>query len=125
MLGREKIGSEVIAKCQCGYEATSLIGGGMMNYETTCYFPCFCKNCHNVVQVNLLSKRKRCPKCKSTKIIPCDDPSLSDNTGKHEVTSWNAKDKLGRELKLTDGNYKCPKCGQMTLHFEDGGLLWD
>ena len=97
----------------------------MLNHETTCYFPCLCENCHNVVQVNLLSKQKRCPKCKSTKVIPYDDLTLSDGTGKHEVTSWNVKNRLGRVLKLTDGNYTCPKCGQMTLHFENSGLFWD
>jgi hypothetical protein len=26
---------------------------------------------------------------------------------------------------LTDGNYKCPRCGNMSLRFEDTGLCWD
>jgi RNA polymerase subunit RPABC4/transcription elongation factor Spt4 len=26
---------------------------------------------------------------------------------------------------LTDGKYKCPRCGKMTLTFKHSGLMWD
>lgn len=119
------MGSQVTAKCQCGVDASILVGGGMFDFMTTCYFPCLCERCRAVVQVNLLAKRKRCPQCKSTKVIPYDDPILSDGSGMRAVASWNMEDQLGRKLNLTDGNYRCPQCGQMTLHFADGGLCWD
>jgi len=119
------MGLKVIAKCKCGVETSILNGGGMLNFKTTCLFPCICENCHAVVQVNLLAKRKQCPKCKSTKVISYDDPTLSGRAGKCTVTSWNMQVQLGRELKLTNGNYRCPQCGQMTLRFADSGLLWD
>jgi hypothetical protein len=46
------MGSEVIAKCRCGFDTRISIGGGMRNFMTTCYFPCLCEGCHNIVQVN-------------------------------------------------------------------------
>lgn len=127
------MGSEVIATCQCGVNASILIGGGMETHETICYFPCLCERCHAVVQVNLLDKRKRCPQCKTTKVIPYDDPRLSMNLVKTPKSSlftgavgeWNAKEILGRDLSLPEKNYRCPQCGQMTLCFTDGDMCWD
>jgi Zn finger protein HypA/HybF involved in hydrogenase expression len=119
------MGSEVTATCQCGLATSIMIGGGMVNFMTTYYFPCLCERCHTIVQVNLLAKRKRCPQCKTTKVIPYDDPTLLECPGKHVVASWNMGKQLGRELKLTDGDYRCPRCGQMSLRFADSGLCWD
>lgn len=45
--------------------------------------------------------------------------------GSQVVASWNMEDALGRELLLSDGDYKCPACGAITLRFSDGGMLWD
>jgi hypothetical protein len=118
------MGSEVTAKCRCGVDANMMIGGGMVNFMTTCYFPCLCDRCHAIVQVNLLAKRKRCPQCKSTKVIPYDDPTLSECTGKRTVVSWNMEEQLGRDLKLTNGKYQCPECGKMTLRFTECSQ-WD
>jgi len=41
------------------------------------------------------------------------------------VADWYMKAELGRELVLTDGKYRCPKCGKMSLEFSEGGLYWD
>jgi hypothetical protein len=119
------MGSEVVAKCDCGVGGVILIGGGMMDFTTTCFFPCLCENCHSVVQVNLLSKAMRCPRCRAPNPIPYDDPRLAESPGKHHVAEWNMEDRLGRELVLTDGKYRCPKCGKMSLEFSDDGLCWD
>ena len=63
--------------------------------------------------------------CKTTKVIPYDNPTLSRSVGEdvelETVTSWNMKEKLGRELILTNGIYRCPQ----TLRFADNGLNWD
>ena len=100
------------------------------------------------MQVNLLAKEIRCPECESAKITPYDDPELSDiprakklrkllrmfpmfeypsstNKGEHVVAEWNVEQQLGRTLKLTDRNYRCPKCQEMTLRFAFGLLCWD
>ena len=119
------MGSQVIAKCGCGYEATCLIGCGIKNYNTTCYFPFSCSSCHNVVEVNILAKIIYCPQCQSSELIPYDDPQLFDCLGKHKVAQWNIKDILGRDLVITDGKYQCPQCGEMLLKFMDGGFHWD
>jgi len=119
------MGSQVTATCQCGMDTSIMIGGGMRNFMTTCYFPCLCEHCRTVVQVNLLAKQKRCPQCKTTNVIPYDDPTLSESAGGRTVASWNIQEQLGRKLNLTDGNYRCPQCDQMTLRFTDSGLCWD
>jgi len=119
------MGSEVLATCQCGLETSIQIGVGMAGPKP-CFFPCLCERCRAVVEVDLLSKKLRCPKCKSTKVIPYDDPTLSEPAGRGaEVAEWNAQEELGRVLTLTDKNYRCPQCGQMTLRFASTGDYWD
>ena len=119
------MGLEVTAKCQCGVDTSVLIGGGLSDFMTVCYFPCLCESCRAVVAVNLLAKQRQCPECKSSKVIPYDDQTLSECAGENVVADWNMEEELGRTLKLTDGNYKCPRCEQMTLRFADSGLCWD
>jgi Zn finger protein HypA/HybF involved in hydrogenase expression len=118
------MGSQVIAKCDCGVEESILIGGGMFT-ETLCYFPCLCESCHRIVEVNLLDRPVSCPACHAPDPIPYDDPRLLGAAGRHMVADWYMKAELGRELVLTDGKYRCPKCGKMSLEFSEGGLYWD
>ena len=119
------MGSQVVARCDCGVEESILIGGGMMDFQTTCLFPCLCENCHSVVQVNLFSKALKCPQCGAPDPIPYDDARLSELPGNHTVAQWNTAAHLGRELVLTDGKYRCPECGRMSLEFSDAGVCWD
>lgn len=119
------MGSQVKATCQCGYETSILIGGGLKNHTTTCYFPCLCDNCHNIVQVNLLAETTSCPQCQAPNPIPYDDTRLIGSLGNRKVDQWNVQARLGRELILTDGKYRCPKCGGMSLEFVGPTLLWD
>jgi Zn finger protein HypA/HybF involved in hydrogenase expression len=120
-----EMGSQVTAECQCGFHASVAIGGGVLDFTTTCYFPCYCEDCHRMVHGNLLEKEPRCPECKGKKILPYDDSSLRKSLGKKTVAEWNIEQYLGRSLRLTNGKYKCPKCEKFTLHFSDGGLCWD
>ena len=119
------MGSLVVAKCKCGVEAYARVGGGRKNYTTTCYFPCLCDSCHNIVQMNLLAKNSRCPKCRAANPIPYDDPRLVGSAGEKEAAGWYMKELIGRALILTDGSYRCPKCEKMTLRFAKGGRDWD
>ena len=102
-----------------------MIGGGMDDFKDTCWFPCLCKGCRSVEQVNVLAKPPVCPRCKSEEVIPYDWPEACGKRGKHEIAGWNVVDLLGRDLHLTDGTYLCPRCDRMTLRFEDTGLCWD
>ena len=97
----------------------------MMNFGSVCYFPALCMKCRRLVQVNLLSKTVRCPRCRSRRVKAYDSNDLVGEVGRNEVTSWHVEDKLGRDLLLTDGRYLCPSCGEYKLRFEEGGLLWD
>ena len=119
------MGSQVTAECQCGFHASVAIGGGVLDFTTTCYFPGLCDACHHSVQVNLLAGTKQCPTCKSPALIPYDDPRLPESPGKRATTELNMLGRLGRQLMLTDGNYRCPKCNKMSLRFRDTGLYWD
>ena len=119
------MGSQVIAVCSCGLKEKILIGGGMMNFTNICYFPCYCEKCKSVVEVNLLDANKQCPNCKNPNILPYDNPELFEVPGENIIAEWNIAEELGRVLILTDGNYKCPSCCKMTLHFINTLLLWD
>jgi len=112
------MGSSVQAFCPCGLETEIMIGGGMMDHETNCLFPCCCEKCHSLVEANILVKKLRCPKCRSTKIIPYSDPRLASEPVGCVVESWF-------DLTLTDGAYKCPECEMPTLRFGLGSSLWD
>ena len=127
------MGSQVHAFCECGLYALISIGGGRYSFMTICYFPCLCERCRDIVQVNLIptkilnviSKKIRCPECKSTKIIPYDSPNLIGSPGEKIVARWNPIKKGDRQLILTDGKYKCPKCENMSLKFDESGICWD
>jgi len=119
------MGSAVSAACQCGLSANILVGGGMANFLTTCFFPCLCRRCKEVVQVNLFAKHLRCPKCRSRTVTPYDAADLSSSVGTSADVEWNAEERLGRQLVLTDADYECPRCGMMSLRFGAAGLCWD
>ena len=119
------MGGIVVATCPCGTNGSIRIGSGMAG-PRPCYFPCLCEHCFAVVEVDLLAKRKECPQCKSTKILPYDDPTLTENAGKgRELTSWDMEEYVGRNLILRDKNYKCPQCGQLSLRFAVDDAHWD
>jgi Zn finger protein HypA/HybF involved in hydrogenase expression len=75
--------------------------------------------------VNLFAVPFQCPKCKAPDPVPYDHPRLSGRPGDHVVAAWRIADQLGRELSLNDGEYKCPKCKNMTLRFSGEGVYWD
>jgi DNA-directed RNA polymerase subunit RPC12/RpoP len=75
--------------------------------------------------MNLLAKKPRCPDCGAANPVPYDNPQLLGSAGEHTVAEWNIEGRLGRGLILTDGSYRCPKCGKMTLRFSDTGLCFD
>lgn len=131
------MGHDVIANCECGFEGHSLIGCGMMHceprinnrglveYINFCCFPVLCRQCHTFQEANLGVKTLRCKKCNSRKVLVYDHPDLCARKGPQIVSDWNPQGLEGHTLVLTDGDYLCPKCGKFTLHFMDGGMMWD
>lgn len=112
------MGLDAIASCECGFTATAPIGGGMLDCDRTFCFPALCKKCNGLVTVNLLKKSLSCPKCRSTDVVPYDQPELVKVVGSKRVVEWDGR-------YLTDGTYFCPGCGQFTLTFKDAGIRWD
>jgi len=111
------MGSMVAAQCECGFEEQFSIGAGWANCNDTCSFPALCKRCGEMIEVNLLSPKAKCSKCRSRDILAYDDDSLRGDLGSVEVMSWNVEEQLGRIPCLTDGTYYCPKCKQLSLRF--------
>jgi hypothetical protein len=116
------MGTGLLAKCACGFETETAVGGTrrtyrMRNYPIVCLFPCFCKECKDMVTVDLCAKPPSCPACGSTAIVPYDQPELIGTLGTLTKASCAMQYELGRDLVLTDGLYRCPKCNRMSLRF--------
>lgn len=79
------MGSSVTATCDCGLAADILIGGGALTFTTECSFPCLCRSCRNVVEVNLLVSDRRCPDCQTPDTVPYDSPDLVGLPGSRAV----------------------------------------
>lgn len=112
------MGSQVIAVCRCGINSTIAVGGGMASHETEEFFPGFCLNCKEVMEMNLKEEFPLCTSCIKEITIPYNDPRLIGIVGKEEISR-------SFDNVLTDGTYLCPSCRQFTLRFAPGHVLWD
>lgn len=101
------------------------MGGGAVTFETVCLFPACCERCRRVVVINLMEEQPACPECGSAQVVPYDDPRLSRAPGQEVVARWRGPERLDRNLVLTDGQYRCPGCGQLSLRFRNAGMSWD
>lgn len=131
------------AECSCGYEERRLlVGGGMGSYSAFGGFPVLCRSCQRVRVANLLSgapalkawEKERpgmpdpppgpptCGLCKSADIVPYDSPELQPRPGTGRVADWNEVARIGRVVRLNDGPYLCPQCGEAALRFRLVGL---
>lgn len=118
------MGTIVRAVCECGYAREMLCGGGMANFESVCLFPVYCRTCGLLEAANLFDAPLRCPKCGTDHVIAYDHHELVGQKGKEEVFSWNVKERIGRNPRLSDGHYLCPACQRMQLRFQESGY-WD
>ena len=112
------MGSTVGVSCKCGVSKMFRIGGGMQTFRYLNYFPYLCKNCNCVVLANAKEEDPSCPKCNKKNLIRYDDPSLLGKKGDEIVAQ-------SFDLELTNGTYKCGKCGNYTLNFYRGPFMWD
>ena len=117
------MGTSVRVACECGVEGEVLIGGGMQTFMTTCYFPGSCRSCRTLVTINVLEADCRCPTCKTPGVIPFGSAGIEYSPGTRVVVYWHVE--YHGKLELTDGSYECPKCGNVSLRFSEGDLLWD
>jgi len=112
------MGSTVGVSCKCGVRKRLPVGGGMQTFRDLSYFPYLCKNCNCVVAANTISKNPSCPKCNKKGLIRYDDPALLGEKGDETVAR-------NFYLELTNGTYKCAKCGNFTLIFYSVPFMWD
>lgn len=105
------MGSNIDAHCyNCGYDVNLSIGGGMFNYEEYTSWPVNCFDCHTINSTNIRASPLACGNCGSNNVIEAHEKRLDARDGTHtEVMCW--------ERKLSNGNYKCPKCEQFTLRY--------
>ncbi len=112
------MGAMAQASCGCGYSGSIRLGGGMLNFETVCLFPIYCRTCQTLQTTNLFESPVKCNKCDGTDVTVYDDPELLGEPGTRKVFSWDTEKQLGRVLRLSDGRYLYPACGQMRLRFQ-------
>lgn len=125
LAGPALAGTLVQARCECGYRSGDLpLFGGRRNFESVCNFPAYCPGVKKVLLVNMFDQKPSNLDCTGGRLIPYDDPSLIGDPGKRAILAWNTRDRLGRDLKITDGAYLCPVCGHKKLRFIKTGK-WD
>ena len=76
------MGSSVRAKCQCGFNKSFSLGGGMDNHLTFCAFPCYCYDCKSLYTDNLYNDKLECDNCHSNKCSPFDEQKFHGFTAK-------------------------------------------
>lgn len=130
-----KMGSMLIAECDCGFKSEMInAGGGMMNFNEVLNAPALCKKCHILIVKNYLKKNPRCHRCRG-KINFYNDPALYKGNLPKDINDcifyWRLPDDFDSvhpEIKsffcLPNTDYMCPECGKMNLKFIDVGC-WD
>lgn len=115
------MGTIVRAECKCGFAVDDMsIGGGMMDFNTRYSFPIYCNECKIMFVGNLFDKDIRCTKCNRTNVTPYADESMF--VGVTEIEAYrDESEKLVRVPELTNGTYKCPKCGEFGMTFIEEG----
>lgn len=117
------MGTSTDAHCfACGYDTFLMLGGGRANHTTYAAWPVSCKVCSAVTTANFKQSPLVCQKCQSSNVTPMTDPQEWKGDGK-VIENWGT-------LTLTDGYYRCPKCGEFELRFGTnvgghGMRMWD
>ena len=104
------MGSIYQAKCLCGFEKNIRVGGTMSDYQTHSYFPFFCKTC-GLVEVNISSRKVRCPQSRIHRIVQYGLPPLSPKDDTDREMSWE-------RYSAGKGPHLCPNCQRHHLIFQ-------
>ena len=117
------MGTSTDAHCfSCGYDTFLMLGGGRQNHTTYAAWPVSCKTCAAITTANFLETPLICGRCNGAHVVPVTASTEWRGDGE-EATRW-------RDLSLTDGHYRCPKCALFELRFgtDKGGhgrMMWD
>lgn len=99
------MGDIIRVVCDCGYQAGKFFEGVGMNPDGPVVELTSCTHCREVIAVNVLAQRHRCPRCRravATRLRSRED--------------WMARSGAPA--------LQCPKCEQRLLQFELVGA-WD
>lgn len=89
----------------------------MANHTTYTAWPVSCKVCAGVTTANFKQSPLICQICKSSDVTPPTDPGWWNGDG-NVIESWPMSRRMGGDaLTLTNGHYRCPKCGEFELRF--------
>jgi hypothetical protein len=86
----------------------------MADHTTYAAWPVSCKACAAVTTANFKQSPLVCQPCKSPDVTPPTDLQWWKGDG-NVIESWGWLDPA--PLTLTDGHYRCPKCGEFELRF--------
>lgn len=112
------MGYKLNCHCQCGYKKEVILGGGIRHQFTISYFPHLCTSCCEIVNVNILEQKKKCPECLSTEIICYTNPKLRLGEVGEELATCG-------EQSLYFSWYRCPNCTLYEMRFRRPHCLFD
>jgi Zn finger protein HypA/HybF involved in hydrogenase expression len=108
-----------------------MLGGGLANHATYAAWPVTCRVCAAITTANFKQLPLVCERCESRDVIPLTEPQVWKGDG-NLIETWrmvwgstagplipsSAQMRLNStHLTLTDGHYRCPKCGEFELRF--------
>ena len=104
------MGSIYQAKCSCGFQQSTTVGGSRSNFQNDSKFPFYCKTC-GLVDVNICQSKLRCPTCNSRKLKVYGKPPISPKAFEIRELSWDSYSAGARD-------HLCPQCKKHSLYFE-------
>ncbi len=121
------MGSTVQASCPCGFESDLLdVGGGMLDFGEVCLAPALAGRSGKLVVRNFWSKKRR--GSRSGNVVFYTDPRLYEQLDEVArpgvVFEWRGG-KGKPDFILPDIRYRCPACGDMSMRFALGNVMWD
>ena len=99
----------------------------MANHTTYAAWPVSSKRCAAITTANFKQSPLVCQRCKTRDVISSTDLQWWKGDG-IVAKSWGWLDPA--PLTLTDGHYRCPRCGEFELRFDTnagghGMIMWD
>jgi len=124
--GTGTYGSILRGLCKCGFDTGDIFaGGGFVNFMETCNAPAMCQQLPRVPRAQLHGPGRRPMPGMWYVGHLLRQPLLYDDPKKTRydyLFVWRIADK-DEFFKLPDTDFLCPKCGKMTLVFEEDGAL--
>ncbi|WP_430464084.1 helix-turn-helix domain-containing protein [Tabrizicola sp.] len=129
------VGCSTTASCRCGYTCRAVFGGTRNATTEQMRFPHYCAQC-GVVNTNPHRENSLCPQCRSVPLHrygveasykPVYIFGIRLRFLERTTRDWDklATNPIGEarfrynQFSVTEGDHRCPGCGEMTLRFDD------